>query len=271
MTNAQDAVTREQIEAWAKLANIPLMFEHQFEKLGDFAIFARQDRAAAQADAAPSEPVAWEMDWPEYSYDGMGCGLEDRNITDRYDAMKYGWDEALERVGQVLERDGPLYAAPLPREAATVPPLTPEDVERQYEDGVHIGSGLPRATCPCGFCAKHRHGFNRGAAAPQAAATLKDERSAFVELRSQMAYIAAYCPDESDGMSKDRLVGRLRAIIERARRAVSDAPAAPQAAATVPLTDEKILEVWDGIQEPSGNLFILSFARALLAASGDKS
>ncbi|OBR50243.1 hypothetical protein A6456_17845 [Paraburkholderia tropica] len=40
--------------------------------------------------------------------------------------------------------------------------LTAADVERQYRDGVHIGSGLPRATCPCGFCAKHRHGFNQG-------------------------------------------------------------------------------------------------------------
>ncbi|VWD60684.1 hypothetical protein BLA18628_07169 [Burkholderia aenigmatica] len=49
-------------------------------------------------------------------------------------------------------------AAPAGRRAV----LTTEDVERQYRDGVHIGSGLPRATCPCGFCMKHRHGFNRG-------------------------------------------------------------------------------------------------------------
>jgi hypothetical protein len=28
----------------------------------------------------------------------MGCGLEDRGITDRYDAMRHGWDEAMERV-----------------------------------------------------------------------------------------------------------------------------------------------------------------------------
>lgn len=34
--------------------------------------------------------------------------------------------------------------------------LTNEDIERQYENGVHIGSGLPRATCPCGFCQKYR-------------------------------------------------------------------------------------------------------------------
>jgi hypothetical protein len=30
------------------------------------------------------------------------------------------------------------------------------DVERQYENGIHIGSGLPRATCPCGFCNRYR-------------------------------------------------------------------------------------------------------------------
>ena len=35
---------------------------------------------------------------PEYHAQGMGCGLEDRCITDRYDAMEYGWDQAMERV-----------------------------------------------------------------------------------------------------------------------------------------------------------------------------
>lgn len=35
---------------------------------------------------------------PEYHIQGMGCGLEDRGITDRYDAMAYGWEQAMERV-----------------------------------------------------------------------------------------------------------------------------------------------------------------------------
>lgn len=35
---------------------------------------------------------------PEYHHQGMGCGLEDRNINDRYDAMEYGWDQAMERI-----------------------------------------------------------------------------------------------------------------------------------------------------------------------------
>lgn len=34
----------------------------------------------------------------EYHQQGMGCGLEDRNITDRYDAMQHGWDSAIERA-----------------------------------------------------------------------------------------------------------------------------------------------------------------------------
>lgn len=35
---------------------------------------------------------------PEYHDQGMGCGLEDRGITDRYDAMAHGWEQAMERV-----------------------------------------------------------------------------------------------------------------------------------------------------------------------------
>ena len=42
------------------------------------------------------------IDWPEYHAEGMGCGLEDRGITDRYEAMRYGWDEAIERVAERL-------------------------------------------------------------------------------------------------------------------------------------------------------------------------
>lgn len=40
---------------------------------------------------------------PQYHPEGMGCGLEDRGITDRYAAMEYGWDAAMERVyGEVI-------------------------------------------------------------------------------------------------------------------------------------------------------------------------
>ncbi|MGI9708681.1 hypothetical protein ACQPL0_12895 [Serratia marcescens] len=35
---------------------------------------------------------------PEYHDCGMGCGLEDRGITDRYAAMAHGWESAMERI-----------------------------------------------------------------------------------------------------------------------------------------------------------------------------
>ncbi|HHS9775474.1 TPA: hypothetical protein ACTW8Y_000098 [Raoultella ornithinolytica] len=35
---------------------------------------------------------------PQYHDEGMGCGLEDRGITDRYEACYYGWNKAMERV-----------------------------------------------------------------------------------------------------------------------------------------------------------------------------
>lgn len=38
---------------------------------------------------------------------------------------------------------------------AQQPASAPSDVERQYKDGVHIGSGLPRESCPCGLCKKY--------------------------------------------------------------------------------------------------------------------
>lgn len=53
----------------------------------------------------------FEMDWPDYHAEAMGCGLEDRGITDRYDAMRHGWDEAIERCA---ERLPVLYADPQP-------------------------------------------------------------------------------------------------------------------------------------------------------------
>lgn len=61
----------------------------------------------AMADVAPQPPalgVEVEVEYPHFSDQGMGCGLEDRGITDRYEAMRYGWDEAMDRcAGEVVE------------------------------------------------------------------------------------------------------------------------------------------------------------------------
>lgn len=85
-------------------------------------------------------------------------------------------------------------ASPAHTESAA--PLTREDVERQYRDGIHVASGLPRATCPCGFCAKHRFGFNSGdgvaipAIAPSPVSGA-DERATFGESPSHAEFDTA--------------------------------------------------------------------------------
>lgn len=35
---------------------------------------------------------------PEYNSQAEGCGLEDRSITDRYEAMAYGWERAMDKI-----------------------------------------------------------------------------------------------------------------------------------------------------------------------------
>jgi hypothetical protein len=38
----------------------------------------------------------------QYHRDGMGCGLEDGYITDKYVACEYGWDRALDKVAELM-------------------------------------------------------------------------------------------------------------------------------------------------------------------------
>ena len=53
------------------------------------------------------EPFVFE----EYQYNShaMGCGLEVRDITDRYEAMAYGWEQAMDRAVEAIPDD--LYPA----------------------------------------------------------------------------------------------------------------------------------------------------------------
>jgi hypothetical protein len=92
--------------------------------------------------AAQQEPVAFD-DWPEYREHAMGCGLEDRGITDRYEAMRYGWDEALERAWKAVNLHGPLYATPPAAPAAAqrqpLEPVVPEGKEIYHLPAFRLG------------------------------------------------------------------------------------------------------------------------------------
>ncbi len=52
-----------------------------------------------QLETALREAIELIRNWnPEYHSQGMGCGIEDRGIEDRYQAMAHGWEKAIERV-----------------------------------------------------------------------------------------------------------------------------------------------------------------------------
>lgn len=48
------------------------------------------------------EKILEEIENLNYYPDGMGCGIEDRGITDRYEACEYGWNEAIEAVVEAI-------------------------------------------------------------------------------------------------------------------------------------------------------------------------
>lgn len=96
-----------------------------------------------------AQPV--EFDYPEFHSQGMGCGLEDRNITDRYEAMRYGFDEALDQMATILDSIGPLYTHPQPAELADASVV--EQIAQQWDgcqydapgEMVDIGAAIRRA------------------------------------------------------------------------------------------------------------------------------
>lgn len=64
------------------------------------ALEAERDALAAENAALKDvlENICCRDNEPEYHDCGMGCGLEDRGITDRYAAMEHGWESAMERI-----------------------------------------------------------------------------------------------------------------------------------------------------------------------------
>lgn len=107
----QDAARYERlfISAVEMLTKISLHLGLEPNSDGVEPMLAAIDALAARQPVG-QEPV--EFDYPEFHQEGMGCGLEDRGITDRYEAMRYGFDEALDQMATILASIGPLYAAP---------------------------------------------------------------------------------------------------------------------------------------------------------------
>ncbi|HDU3880412.1 TPA: hypothetical protein RFM78_001617 [Klebsiella pneumoniae subsp. pneumoniae] len=99
--------TVNELIASLESAGEPSIREQKFLKLAKaFKQLAAENVALALENVAMKQIVdsVTNLDnEPQYHAEGMVCGLEDRGITDRYDACRYGWDEAMERVyGEVI-------------------------------------------------------------------------------------------------------------------------------------------------------------------------
>lgn len=55
-----------------------------------------------RARLAEWESFREQFEGLSYHHSGMGCGIEDRGITDRYAACEHGWEAAMERVAERL-------------------------------------------------------------------------------------------------------------------------------------------------------------------------
>lgn len=96
-------LTKDELDALADQHRVPghaTMIDHQAFAA---AVIAAHERKVLE----DVEPFVFE----EYPYNShaMGCGLEDRDITDRYEAMAYGWERAMERAAEAIPDD--LYPA----------------------------------------------------------------------------------------------------------------------------------------------------------------
>lgn len=49
------------------------------------------------------EKILQEIEEIKYPIDGIGCGLEDAGITDRYESAEYGWNEAADMAYDVVK------------------------------------------------------------------------------------------------------------------------------------------------------------------------
>ena len=57
---------------------------------------------AASGLELPELPEPFEIEWPQLHRQGLGCGVEDRDLTDRYECAEYGWQDGVDRAADCV-------------------------------------------------------------------------------------------------------------------------------------------------------------------------
>ena len=97
----------------------------------------------------PPLPAPLEIDWPELHSHALGCGVEDRNILDRYEAAEYGWldgaDKAAERVPEEIFTADQMREYALAAVARATAPQAQPDERAAPTDSIPLHEDMLRA------------------------------------------------------------------------------------------------------------------------------
>ena len=74
---------------------------------------------------------------PDYNDVGIGCGIEDRNITNRYEAARYGFEEGVSQTHELL----PNFIEVIPESVGEFVGLQDKNKKDIYEDDI-VKQGL---------------------------------------------------------------------------------------------------------------------------------
>lgn len=68
-------------------------------------------------------PAPLQIDWPELNAQALGCGVEDRDLHDRYECAEYGWQDGVDRAAQCVPDD--IYTSDMVREIVAADRASP--------------------------------------------------------------------------------------------------------------------------------------------------
>lgn len=99
-------------------------------------------------------PEPLEIDWPQLNSNALGCGVEDRNIRDRYEAAEYGWQDGVDKAAERVPDD--IYTADQVRALLSEAAALAEQVQGQKVTGKPVAWHVTYGDGDCEHCTTER-------------------------------------------------------------------------------------------------------------------
>lgn len=89
----------------AKYEDTELTPEQVFEMDRLYSEKCKELAESEKKNASILKEILREIEKLSCPAEGIGCGLEDNSITDRYEAAYFGWDEAIGMVCEIISNE----------------------------------------------------------------------------------------------------------------------------------------------------------------------